>query len=169
MLRVSTLGIGGIDHFNTEIIQSIAGVELTPVPFKGGESVITALMGGHVEVTFDAFGKILPHVEAGKLRILLISKKMPGYEKIPTATELGYKQDLLSTWFAFFAPAGLPEEVKKTLVSAVQRAILNPELEAKALKMGYVPGYRSPADLSRLVGADYAVASAIARKIGLQK
>ncbi|MEW6665400.1 MAG: tripartite tricarboxylate transporter substrate binding protein [Thermodesulfobacteriota bacterium] len=168
-LRVSTIGVGGIDHFNLEIIQSTAGVEFTHVPFKGGESVITALMGGHVEVTFDAFGKILPHADAGKLRMLLISKKMPGYEKIPTATELGCKQDLLSTWFAFYAPAGLPEDVKKSLVSAVQKTVTNPEFKAKAVKMGYVPEYKSPADLSKLVAADYGVAGAIAKKIGVKK
>jgi tripartite-type tricarboxylate transporter receptor subunit TctC len=168
-LRVSTIGMGGIDHFNLEIIQSIAGVEFTHVPFKGGESVITALMGGHVEVTFDAFGKILPHADSGQLRMLLISKKMPGYDKIPSAGELGYKQDLLSTWFAFYAPAGLPEDVKKSLISAVEKAATNPEFKAKAVKMGFVPEYKSPADLNKLVAADYAVASAIAKKIGVQK
>lgn len=154
-LRVSTLGMGAIDHFNTEIIQSVAGVEFTHVPFKGGESVITALMGGHVEVTFDAFGKIIPHVEAGKLRMLLISKKMPGYPNLPTATELGYKQDLLSTWFAFYAPAGLPDDVKKTLISAIEKTVTNPEFKAKAVKMGYVPEYRSPAELTKLMTGDY--------------
>lgn len=168
-LRVSTLGLGAIDHFNCEIVQSLAGVEFTLVPFRGGESVITALLGAHVDLTFDAFGKVIPHVEAGRLRILLVSRKMPGYSGIPTATELGYPQELLATWFAFFGPAGMPEGVKQRLVSAIEKAVAKPELRAKVEKMGYLPEYRSPEELGRMMRQEYGTASAIARRIGLQK
>jgi tripartite-type tricarboxylate transporter receptor subunit TctC len=168
-LRVSTIGVGAIDHFNLEIMQSITGAQFTHVPFKGGESVITALLGGHVEATFDAFGKVNPHVTSGKLRILLISKKMPESPDIPTATELGYKQGLLSTWFAFYGPSGMPDEVKKTLVSAIEKAIKNPELKGKVDKMGFLVDYKSPSDLNRLVKEDYETANAIAIRIGLRK
>ena len=168
-LRVSTIGVGGIDHFNLEIVQAITGAKFTHVPFKGGESVITALMGGHVEVTCDAFGKIIPHVNSGKLRILLVSRKMAGYPNIPTATELGYKQGLLSGWFAFYGPAGLPEEVKKVLVPALEKALKNPELKAKVEKMGYSVEYKGPAELGNLLNEEYERANSIAIKIGLKK
>jgi tripartite-type tricarboxylate transporter receptor subunit TctC len=168
-LRVSTIGVGAIDHFNLEIIQSITGAQFTHVPFKGGESVITALLGGHVEVTFDAFGKVMPHVTSGKLRILLISKKMDESPNIPTATELGYKQGLLSTWFAFYAPTGIPEEVKRVLVTAIEKAIKNPELKAKVDKMGFLVEYKSPSELNKLMREDYETANAIALRIGLRK
>ncbi|HUL30129.1 MAG TPA: tripartite tricarboxylate transporter substrate binding protein, partial [Thermodesulfobacteriota bacterium] len=128
-LRVSTIGVGAIDHFNLEVMQAMTGAQFTMIPFKGGESVITALLGGHVEVTFDAFGKVIPHVDSGQLRILLVSKKMPGYPHIPTAAEFGYKQGLLSTWFGFYGPSGLPEEVKRSLVLAIEGAVKNPELK----------------------------------------
>jgi tripartite-type tricarboxylate transporter receptor subunit TctC len=168
-LRVSTIGVGGIDHFNMEITQAMTGAQFTHVPFKGGEAVITALLGGHVEVTYDAFGKILPHAQAGKLRILLLTKKMSEYPHIPTATELGYKQGLLSGWFAFYGPAGLPEEVKKILIPAIEKVIKNPELKAKVEKMGFVVDYKSPAELKKLVIDEYETANAIAIKIGLRK
>ena len=168
-LRVSTIGVGAIDHFNLEITQSITGTQFTHVPFKGGESVITALLGGHVEVTCDAFGKIIPHVNAGKLRILMVSRKMAGYPNIPTATELGYKQGLLSGWFAFYGPAGLPEEVKKVLVPAIEKVIKNPELKAKVEKMGYAVDHKGPAELSKLLTDEYETANSIAMKIGLKK
>ena len=168
-LRVSTIGVGAIDHFNLEVMQAMTGAQFTMIPFKGGESVITALLGGHVEVTFDAFGKIIPHVESGKLRILLVSKKMPGYTNIPTAAELGYKQGLLSTWFAFYGPSGLPEDIKKTLVAAIEKAVKNPELKAKVDKMGFVVDYKSPAELTKLKKEEYEVANALAVKMGLKK
>jgi tripartite-type tricarboxylate transporter receptor subunit TctC len=169
-LRVSTPGQGSTDHFNLEIYQSVTGAQFTHVPFKGGESVIAALLGGHVEVSDDAFSKVIPHANAGKLRILLVSKKMAGFPNIPTMTELGYKQDLLTAWMALFAPAGLPEEVKKVLVPAIEKAIKNPELKAKIEKMGgYLVDYKSPAELKKLVAEDYETANAIAKKIGLRK
>ena len=168
-LRVSTMGAGGIDHFNLEVMQSMTGAQFTHVPFKGGESVITALMGGHVEVTFDAFGKIIPHVDAGELRILLASKKMSGHLNIPTAGDLGYKQGLLSTWFAFYGPSGLPEDVRKILVAAIEKAIKNPELKAKVEKMGFFADYKSPAEQISQLKEDYDTAFGIAKRIGLRK
>jgi tripartite-type tricarboxylate transporter receptor subunit TctC len=168
-LRVSTIGVGAIDHFNLEVMQAMTGAQFTMIPFKGGESVITALLGGHVEVTFDAFGKVIPHVDSGQLRILLVSKKMPGYPNIPTAAELGYKQGLLSTWFAFYAPSGLPEDIRKTLVTAIEKAVKNPELKAKVDKMGYVVDYKSPAELNKLKKEEYEIANALAAKMGLRK
>jgi tripartite-type tricarboxylate transporter receptor subunit TctC len=95
---------------------------------------------------------------------------MAGYPNIPTMTELGYKQDLLTAWMALFAPAGLPEEVKKVLVPAIEKAIKNPELKTKIEKMGgYLVDYKSPEELKKLVAEDYETANAIAKKIGLRK
>jgi len=168
-LRVSTTGVGSTDHFNVGIIQSVTGAQFTHVPFKGGESVVAALLGGHVEVTFDTLSKVLPHVEAGKLRILVISKKRAEFPNIPTLTELGYKQGMISAWFGFYAPAGIPEEVKNTLVTAIEKAINNPELKAKTEKLGFIVDYKSPAEARKLGEEDYERALQIAEKLGLRK
>jgi tripartite-type tricarboxylate transporter receptor subunit TctC len=168
-LRVSTTGIGSTSHFNLEIIQSLTGAQFTHVPFKGGESVITALLGGHVEMTFDAINKITPHVESGKMRVLLLTNKMPELPNVPTIRELGYKQDLFTAWFAMYGPAGMPEEVKKVLIQAVEKAIKNPELKAKLEKMQFVVQYRSPSELKKLAAEEYSRALEIADKVGLRK
>jgi tripartite-type tricarboxylate transporter receptor subunit TctC len=131
--------------------------------------VITALLGGHVEMTFDAVSKIKPHVESGKMRILLSTSKVPDLPDIPTITELGYKQELFTSWFAMYGPAGLPEEVKKVLIPAVEKAVKNPELKAKVQKMDFVVDYKSPAELKKLAADEYEKASAIAVKVGLRK
>ena len=168
-LRVSTAGVGSTSNFDVEIVQSLTGAQFTHVPFKGGEAVTTALLGGHVEVSFDIVGKFEPHVDAGKLRLLLVSRKVPSLPKLPTIAELGYKRDLLTGWFAMFGPAGMPEEVKKVLVPAVQKAIGNPEGKSRIEKLGYVVEYKSPAELKKQISDDYATASAIAVKLGLGK
>jgi len=167
-LRVSTTGTGSTSHFNLEIIQSLTGAQFTHVPFKGGESVITALLGGHVEMTFDAVSKIKPHVESGKMRILLSTSKVPDLPNIPTITELGYKQELFTSWFGMYGPAGLPEEVKKVLLPAVEKAVKNPELKAKVQKMDFVVQYKSPAEQKKLAVDEYEKAVAIAVKVGLR-
>ena len=168
-LRVSTTGIGSTAHFNLEIIQSLTGAQFTHVPFKGGESVITALLGGHVEMTFDAISKITPHVESGKMRVLLLTIKMTDLPNVPTMAELGYKQELPSSWFAMYGPAGLPEEVKKVLIPAIEKAIKNPELKAKIEKMQFVINYKSPSELKKLAAEEYERSLAIAIKVGLRK
>jgi len=168
-VRVSTPGQGSIDHFNLEIIQSLTGTQFTMVPFKGGAAAITALLGGHVDVSCIANSLSGPHVKAGKLRILLLTNKMREYPNVSTITELGYKQDLLSAWFALYAPAGISEEVKKVLVPAIEKTIKNPELEAKIEKLGFIVDYKSPTELKRLMMSDYETARSLAVKLGLSK
>jgi tripartite-type tricarboxylate transporter receptor subunit TctC len=167
-LRVSTAGVGSTSNFDVEIVQSLTGAQFTHVPFKGGEAVVTALLGGHVEVSFDIVGKFMPHVDAGKLRLLLVSRKVASLPNLPTITELGYKRDLLSGWHAMFGPAGMPEDVKKVLVPAIEKAAKNPDGKAKIEKMGYVVEYKSPADLRKLIVDDYETANGIAVRLGLQ-
>lgn len=168
-IKASTSGIGSTDHFNVGIVQNLANIELTHIPYKGGESVVTALLGGHVEAAFDTLSKVLPHVESGKLRPLVISKKRTDFPHIPTMTELGYKQELVSAWFGFYAPSGIPEEVRGKLVTAIEKAIRHPELKVKTEKLGFIVDYKTPAEAKKLVVEDYERGVAIAEKLGIRK
>jgi tripartite-type tricarboxylate transporter receptor subunit TctC len=168
-VRVDTIGIGSPAHFNLEIIQSLTGAKFTHVPFKGGESVITAILGGHIEMTIDAVNKIWPQVESKEMKILLLSTKMADFPNIPTITELGFKQGLVSTWFAVYTQAGLPDDVKKILVPATEKAIKNPESKAKIEQMKLVVEYKTPADMKKKVTEEYEAALEIADKVGLRK
>ncbi len=168
-VRVSTPGIGSTSHFHLEIIQALSGTQFNHVPFKSGEAVITALLGGHVEMTYDAISKIAPHVETGKMRMLLVSIKSPLFPNIPTISELGFKQELPASWFAMYGPSGMPEDVKKVLIPAIEKAIKNPELKAKIEKIHFVVDYKSPAELKKLAAEEYETSLAIAKKVGLRK
>ncbi len=167
-LRVSTAGVGSASNFNVQIVQSLTGAEFTHVPFKGGEAVVTALLGGHVEVSFDIVGKWMAHVDAGKVRLLLVSQKVPSLPKLPTITELGYKRGLLTGWFGMSGPAGMPDEVRKVLIPAVEKAVKSPEGKAKIEKLNYVVEYRSPAEMRKQIKDDYETANAIAERLGLK-
>jgi tripartite-type tricarboxylate transporter receptor subunit TctC len=168
-LRVSTAGMGSTANFDVEITQSLTGAQFTHVPFKGGEAVVTALLGGHVEVSYDIVGKFIPHVEAGKVRLLLVSRKVPFLPALPTISELGYKRELLSGWHAVFAPAGIPEDARKVLVSAFEKGVKSPEARARIEKLGYVVEYRRPDEVKKMIIDDYETAKGIAAKLGLGK
>jgi tripartite-type tricarboxylate transporter receptor subunit TctC len=169
IVRVSTPGQGSIDHFNLEVIKSLTGTQFTMIPFKGGAAAITALLGGHVDVACIANSLSGPHVKAGKLRMLLLTNKMREFPDVPTITDFGYKRDLLSAWFALYAPAGIPEEVKKVLVPAIEKTIKNPELEAKIDSLGFVVDYKTPEVLRKIMISDYETARTLAVQLGLTK
>jgi tripartite-type tricarboxylate transporter receptor subunit TctC len=166
-VRVSTTGVGSSPHFILEMIQATTGAQFTHVPFEGGESVVTAVLGGHVEATCEAVAKVKPHVEAGKMRILLITNKMAAYSTIPTITELGYKQDLPLTWWGLWAGAGIPEEARKVLIPAVETAVKNSK--PKVDQLGNIAEYRSPAEVRKLRDEEYKKIYEVATKIGLRK
>jgi len=168
-IRVSTIGVGGMSHLNVELIQSLTGVQLNHIPFKGGEAVTAALLGGHVEASADAIGKFMPHVEAGKLRVLVISRKFSLAPNVPTMKELGYKEDLFSSWFSLAAPAGIPEEAKKVLIPAIEKSINNPVVKTKIENRGYIVDYKSPAELRKIIVDDYEMIRALAVRLGLAK
>jgi len=101
--------------------------------------------------------------------MLLVSIKTPQFPNIPMLTELGYKQELPASWFAMYGPAGMPEEVKKVLIPAIEKAIKNPESKAKLEKMHFTVIYKSPAEQKKLAAEEYETALAIAKKVGLRK
>jgi tripartite-type tricarboxylate transporter receptor subunit TctC len=167
--RCGIMGMGSIKHFQLEIIKSLAGVDITMIPFKGAMPAVTALLGGHIESAFAAVSLVGTHIDSGKLRGILVDQGAPDLPNIPTLNQLGYKRDLSSVWFALFAPVGVPEEVKKVLVSSIEKAIKNPESKAKIEKLGYTVDYKSPAELQKLQIGEYEEARSIAKRVGLSK
>jgi|GEM_PF-579989 len=168
-LRINTMGIGSTPHFIVEIIQSVTGVKFTHVPYKGGELVIAALLGQQVEVTCDIINKFKPHIESGKIRVLLLTHKVEYLPNVPTLIELGYKQELPYLWFAMYGPSGLPGDVKKILIPAIEKAVKDPILRTKMEQLGFTVYYKSPEEFKKIVLEEFDTALAIAKKIGLSK
>jgi tripartite-type tricarboxylate transporter receptor subunit TctC len=167
--RAGTLGVGSTSHFQLEIVKSLTGVDITMVPFKGASPTITALLGGHIEAGFSAVALILPHYKSKKLRGIFLDQKVPEMPDIPTLPQLGYKRDLPLAYWAFFAPAGIPEEVKKVLVPALEKVTKNPELIAKIEKMSLISNYKSPAEFKNILIEEYENARAVVKKMGITK
>ena len=166
-LRVATPGVLSTDNFNVQVVQALTGAQFTHVPMASGPAI--ALLGGHVELTFSPITEVSQYVQAGKLRLLLLSTKLAQFPNVSTIREYGYKQDLFTGWFAFFSPAGIPDDVKKVLVPAIEKAFKNPELKAKIEKLEFSVDYKSPEEFKRMLAEEYQRASAIAEKLGIKK
>ena len=168
-VRFGIHGQGTIDHFNLELIKAWTGAQFNVIPFKGTAATVTALLGGHVDATVIVNSLASPHVNAGKLRMLLLTSKMRDYPNVPMITEVGYSRNLLSAWFAWFGPAGISEEAKKVLIPAIEKTTKIPELIQKIEKLGLIVDYRSPEELKKTMMSDYETARALALKLGLSK
>jgi tripartite-type tricarboxylate transporter receptor subunit TctC len=168
-VTMSLLGAMAIERFNMEIIKSLTDAQVNIIPFKGPSEALGAILGGHVESSFIGIGLALPQVKAGKIKPLLTTRKWSELPDVPTLIELGYKKELDSGWFAFYAPAGVPEEVKMALVPAFEKVARNPEMKSRIDKMGFVVDYKSPAELKKIMIESFETAMSIAQKIGGQK
>src|SRR5918996_2098103 len=140
-VRVGTVGAGSVGHFTLEIINTLTGAGLTMVPFKGASPGVTALLGGHVEGGVLALGTLLSHLKSGAMKGILATNRIPEFPEISTLPQLGYRQNLFGVWLAFFAPAGVPAEVTKALVPAVEKAVKDPAVAAKLAGLGMVQDY----------------------------
>ena len=164
-IRISSIGVGTSTHFAIEMLQAYTGIKLTHVPFEGGQAVIMSVLGGHVEATLGGFANAKPHVDAGRMRMLLIDVKMADYPQVPTLKELGYKESLSPPWFGVFAASGIPEDAKKILVSGVEKAVKATKARVEA--MGSICEYKNPQELRRIRDDEYKTVSEIAARLGI--
>jgi tripartite-type tricarboxylate transporter receptor subunit TctC len=168
-VRVGTVGAGSVGHFTLEIINSLTGAGLTMVPFKGASPGVTALLGGHVEGGLLALGTLVSHMKSGAMKGILATNKIPEYPEIPTLAQLGYRQNLFGVWLAFFAPAGVPQEVTKTLVPAIEKAVKDPAVVSKLAGLGMVQDYLPSEKLIAEIREEHRTVEEIAKKAGLAK
>ena len=168
-VRIGTVGPGSVGHFTVEIINSLTGADLTMIPFKGAGPAVTAALGAHIEGAVAAQGVVAEHLKSGTMRGIVASSKMPELSQIPTLTQLGHKQNLLGVWAAFFAPAGVPAEVSKTLIAALEKVIKDPAVAARLANLGIVADYEPPDKLIGEIRDEHRAVEQIPKKAGLIK
>src|SRR3989442_822034 len=168
-VRVGTVGTGSVGHLNLEMINTLTGANLTMVPFRGGAPGITALLGGHIEGGAFSLGALSSHVKGGAVRGMVVSNAFPGYPDIPTLTKLGYRQNLLGVWLAFFAPAAVPADVTKTMAVAIEKVARDPAIAAKLVSFGILQDYAPPEKLVAEIREEHRTVEELAKKAGLVK
>jgi len=168
-IRVGTPGVGSAGDFNVATINGLTGAGIIMVPFAGSAPVVTALRGGHVEGVAVSLGSVSSHLKSGAMRAIAISSKFPEFPDIPTLAELGYRQNLLGVWMAFFAPAGVPVEVTNALVPAIEKAVKVPAIISKLAVLGMAQDYLPPEKFLAEIREERQLVEEIARKAGIVK
>ena len=168
-VRIATAGAGSVGDFCLRTIGKLTGADITMVPFTGASPAVTALLGGHVEGIILALGTMTGHLRSGTLRGVVISSKYPDFPEIPTLSELGYSESLFGIWVGFFAPAGVPAEVTRALVPALERAIKSPAIGAKLKPLGILLDYSPPESMRDEMRDEHRRVLEIAMKSGLVK
>lgn len=168
-VRIGHPGPGSVGDFCVQLISSLTGAELVPVPFTGAGPSIVALRGEHIEGIVSSLGVLSPHIKAGVLRGLVSSNRVPEFANIPTMRELGYQDELFGIWYSFLAPAGIPEEVRKVLAGAIEQAVKDPAITARLAPLSILQSYVGPEQTAAEIREEFRRVSAIARKTGLAK
>jgi tripartite-type tricarboxylate transporter receptor subunit TctC len=129
-LNYATPGSGTPSHLATEMFKSMAGVDLTHVPYKGSGPALTDMLGGQTQVWIANAPVVLPHIKAGKLRALATtSAKRPAIAPdIPTLQEAGLAGYEADTWYGLFAPAKTPKPILDKLHADIVEALRSPEI-----------------------------------------
>jgi len=168
-VRIGTAGVGSVGDFCVRTINKLTGAGITMVPYTGAVPGVTAMLGGHIEGVILALGTLTGHLQSGAVRGLAISSKWDDYPSIPTLAELGYSQPLFGVWTAIFAPAGVPPEVTRVLVPALEKAIRNPALAARLKPLGIAADYQPPEKLVAEIKDEHQRVSEMARQAGVLK
>ncbi len=153
-----TSGIGGVGHLAGEQFKSAAGLDITHVPYKGGNPAMSELLGGHVPVLFSSLGAAAPHIKAGKVIALAdtASKRSSSFPNVPTLAESGYPGFDATIWFGIVGPAGLPKPVMDKLVPALDQVMKDPEVIEAIKREGYDPMVMTPKQTGERIAADLA-------------
>jgi tripartite-type tricarboxylate transporter receptor subunit TctC len=151
-------GAGSTSHLTASLFESMAGVELVHVPYKGSAPAVNDLLGGHVDIMFDNLASSLAQHRAGKLRILAVAdrNRAPALPDVPTIAEAGLPNFLSVTWFGVVAPPNTPEPLITQINRAIVEALQRPEVRSRFLEQGAEPVGNTSAEMARFIAEESA-------------
>ncbi len=149
-------GIGGPIHLGMEMFASRAGVKLLHVPYRGNAPMVTALLGGEIDVTLDTLAVSYPQVRAGKFRAIATTSptRLKIASDVPTISEAGVSGFDYLGWQGILAPAGTPPAVVARLSSELIKILEMPAVRQRLEELGYEPRSSTPAEFLAAVKDD---------------
>ncbi|HET9206503.1 MAG TPA: tripartite tricarboxylate transporter substrate binding protein, partial [Burkholderiaceae bacterium] len=168
-VRIGHPGAGSVGDFCIQLIGALTGAQLMGVPFAGAAPSVTALRGGHIDGVVLALGALSAHIKAGALRALVTSSRVPDMPELRTMRELGHPEELFGIWFAFLAPAGIPDDARKALVGAIEQAVKSPAVATRLGVLGIMQNHATPEQQSAETRDELKRVGDLAKKTGLVK
>ena len=145
-LNFASSGNGQSTHLSAELFNTMAGIKMSHVPYKGSAPALTDVMSGQVDVMFDTTLSAMPFVKAGKLKALGLTSpvRSPAAPDVPTIAESGLPGYEVFAWNGVFVPAGTPKAIIQQLNDQIRKAMLLPQVKDKFSAQGFAASWNSP-------------------------
>ena len=149
-LTYGSAGNGSPLHLGAELFKRASGVDLTHVPYKGGNAHTMDLMGNRIDMIFDTLTSATPLIASGKVRALAVAsaERLPEMPNVPTFAESGYPNFVVNAWYALYAPAKVGPEVVAKLNKALNDSLNDPDAKERLAKLGVRSKASTPAELA---------------------
>lgn len=168
-LNYGSAGNGSAGHLAFEMLKLSAGIDVTHVPYKGTGAQTTDLLAGNIDAAAAGLPGFLPHVKAGKLRILAVgaAQRLPAVPDVPTVAELGYANFESSQWFGLLVPAKTPANVIDRLHAEARKALLSESVKHRMEEDSSTPIPLGPQDFAGFIAKEQKRWGEVVRKARL--
>ncbi|SDC85880.1 Tripartite-type tricarboxylate transporter, receptor component TctC [Cupriavidus sp. YR651] len=167
-LAYASAGPGSTNHLSAVLFEKMAGVQMLHVPYKGGAPAVVDTVAGQTQLLFSAGTQTLPHVKAGKLRLLAVteSKRSALLPNVPTVGETlpGYE---LAVWYGAFGPKNMPADLVARLNREINKAMSLPEVKAKMDAIGVETATSTPQEFGKIMRRDADRYGKLIRDLGI--
>ena len=163
-------GNGTNTHLGSELFKSLAGINMTHVPYKGAGAVLQDLMAGQVQVLITSAPTALPFIKSGKLRALMVAseERMGVLPDVPSAKEAGLPKMVMQFWIGFAAPAGTPPAIIARLNKEIIAAMNTPDAKVRLAALGLDVVGNTPTQATQLVSDEMERWSAVVKAAGIK-
>ena len=169
-LATASAGTGTTNHFGIELFNTMAGVKLLHVPYKGSGPALAEMLGGQIPLMFDQLSASIGYIRDGRLKALAVAsaKRASVLPAVPTLDESGLRGYEASTYIGVLAPAGTPKAVVTQLNAAMRKVMDTATVRDRFLGLGAEPGSSSPEEFTKLIADELYKWRDLARKAGLK-
>lgn len=163
-------GVGSAGHLPVELLQSMAGLKMQHVPYKGSGPAIADIIGGQIQAMLLTIPAVMPYLDAGTLRPIATSgrKRSPALPNLPTLAEAGVIGFDYAPWYGVFAPAGTSAAVVQKIHDAVNKVISEPEIREKLAKQGLEVAPMTRDEFAAMVAADLPRWAKVIKDLGIR-
>ena len=169
-LNFATPGVGSIQHLSNELLNTMAGIKLVHVPYKGGVPALMDTIAGAAAVTFITPAQALPQYKSGKVKAFGISsaKRSTLLPEVPTVAEAGVPGFEAIVWFGVLTQANVPRPIINKLHAEIERMLALPEMRERMAQLGVDVLNGSPEQLGKMMRDDLKKWSAVAKQAGIK-
>jgi tripartite-type tricarboxylate transporter receptor subunit TctC len=169
-LNYASNGNGSSAQLAAVMYESMAGVAMVHVPYKGLAPALVDLLAGEVQAMFSSVVAIVPHIKAGRLRALAVTgkRRSPLLPEVPTIAESGLPDYEAGSWYGILAPAGTPREIVSRLHDEAVRALAQPELRARLAGEGAELIGSTPEEFAAHISSELARMGKLVRGAGIR-